>query len=74
MSGYNEILEMGTPRSPASVSAKSMPLPELQTLRDRFAMTALNATLMLWEPHRNDPKTMAERAYEIADAMMEARK
>lgn len=43
-------------------------------MRDRFAMAALNATLMLWEPHRNDPATMAKRAYSIADAMMEARK
>ncbi|WP_297803713.1 hypothetical protein [uncultured Brevundimonas sp.] len=49
-------------------------VPKSETLRDRFAMAALPAVVQLWEPRRNTPKRMAERAYEMADAMMEARK
>lgn len=62
---------------PPSVGAKSMPLPEVETLRDRFAMAAIqgfcsqcDATGM-WSWQSKDA---AAFAYEIADAMMEARK
>lgn len=43
------------------------------TLRDNLAMAALPAVIALWEVERNDPQTMAARAYEMADAMLWAR-
>ena len=53
------------------VDCKSYPLPDAETLRDRFAMAALPALIDLYAPHING---IAKEAYEIADAMMEARK
>ena len=51
------------------------PRPAAQLeLRDQFAAAALNATLLKWEDHHNTPSRMAQRAYEIADAMLEARR
>jgi hypothetical protein len=46
-------------------------LGEPETLRDRFAMAALTGILAR---RMNDAGTEAQRAYEIADAMLEARK
>ena len=47
------------------------PSPETKTLRDEFAMAAL--TGMITADHEFTDR-IAEEAYEIADAMMEARK
>lgn len=47
---------------------------EATTLRDQFAMAALTgvqADVPFYDP---DPAAIAARCYEIADAMMEARK
>lgn len=66
---------------------KSHPLPETETLRDRFAMAALTGYLSNGEASLNgaEPtgyfvskedgrKWVAEWSYLMADAMMEARK
>ena len=47
-------------------------LPQAATLRDQFAMAALTAVMD--KVGGFDPKMHASDAYEIADAMMEARK
>lgn len=65
--------------APTSVNAKSMPLPEVETLRDRFAMAALPSVIAVCGRDTRDadvgyPQHCATKAYEIADAMMEARK
>ena len=43
-----------------------------KTLRDEFAMAALSGVIRVWESHDND--FTAKKVYEIADAMLEARK
>lgn len=48
------------------VGNKSVPIIQTETLRDRFAMAALDVK---WKP-----EVAARKAYEYADAMMEARK
>jgi hypothetical protein len=47
------------------------PAPGAKTLRDEFAMAALQGMLTR---HADFPRAMARNAYEYADAMMEARK
>lgn len=49
------------------------------TLRDYFAGQALTSTMLLVTGHESEPgegmaQTFARRAYELADAMLEARK
>ena len=49
------------------------------TLRDYFAGQALTSTMRLVTGHESEPgegmaQTFARRAYELADAMLEARK
>ena len=49
------------------------------TLRDWFAGQALTSTMLLVTGHESEPgegmaQTFARRAYELADAMLEARK
>lgn len=49
------------------------------TLRDWFAGQALTSTMRLVTGHESEPgegmaQTFARRAYEVADAMLEARK
>lgn len=59
------------------VDCKSQPLTEVETLRDRFAMAAVSGFCAqcdatgMWSWQSKDA---AAFAYEIADAMMEARK
>jgi hypothetical protein len=45
---------------------------EAATLRDQFAMAAL--TGMLSDPHGDPYQIVPKKAYQIADAMLEARK
>jgi len=49
-------------------------LAEMPTLRDRFAMVALGSIMQLPQPPGVTGLAMAVTAYEIADAMLEARK
>jgi len=69
---------------------KAFPLPHFEqngkvfyqdgmTLRDWFAGQALTSTMRLVTGHESEPgegmaQTFARRAYEVADAMLEARK
>ena len=69
---------------------KAFPLPHFEqngkvfyqdgmTLRDWFAGQALTSTMRLVTGHESEPgegmaQTFARRAYELADAMLEARK
>jgi len=71
-------------------SPKAFPLPHFEqngkvfyqdgmTLRDWFAGQALTSTMRLVTGHESEPgegmaQTFARRAYEVADAMLEARK
>lgn len=49
--------------------------PDMPTLRDQFAMAALTAAYgVLLESGHFWPRALADQAYKIADAMMEARK
>jgi hypothetical protein len=51
--------------------------PEQETMRDRFAMAALNGMLASGTEHwdgTGDEKRYSKLAYEAADAMLEARK
>lgn len=57
------------------VDCKSHPLPEAETLRDRFAMAALTGLLAGRQRYSTvTRRERAENAYKYADAMMEARK
>lgn len=57
------------------VDCKSHPLPEAETLRDRFAMAALAGLIGRDRLRRGTTNEQAAAvAYSIADAMMEARK
>lgn len=47
---------------------------ETPTLRDAFAMNALNGLISNGHFNSENPKVSAELAYKIADAMMEVRK
>ncbi|WP_312126514.1 hypothetical protein [Brevundimonas sp.] len=55
------------------VDCNSHPLPDAETLRDRFAMAALTG-LLAAHSHRVSTGEWAKAAYRFADAMMEARK
>ena len=58
------------------VYVSDTPAPEVETLRDRFAIAALSAltglmvNLKIEMPHDE----LADKVYRMADAMMEARK
>lgn len=51
------------------------PMPEMATLRDQFAMAAMQGRLAAgWLPPEGTLVNAAKKMYEMADAMLEARK
>ncbi len=46
----------------------------MKTLRDEFAAHALQGLIARSSPYDNDYRRQAEKAYDYADAMLEARK
>jgi hypothetical protein len=70
MTDDNNIFVLPVP-GPGDVLSSSMTY-EIATLRDQFAMAALRG--MSSDTVNNSSKDLAVFAYEIADAMMEARK
>lgn len=60
-------------RTMESICSIARDMEKLPTLRDQFAMAALQG-LISCEPPRHSHKEFAEWAYEYADAMLAARK
>lgn len=52
---------------------KNCPPIEEMTMRDYFAIEALNARIISIKTGLYDPKYIAEQAYELADAMLKVR-
>lgn len=53
--------------------SKKCPPIEDMTMRDYFAIEALNARIISINTGRYDPEYIAEQAYELADAMLKMR-